>query len=256
MPRPPGTSGFEVTPRAKIDSRSCSGTPGPESVTMIVKPSSSSMCHDDRRRRRPFRDVDGVVDEVAHQGDDVGGQRGFQGPQMRFVGDLQRHLAFRGQRGLGDQQRRHRGIRDSLRHRITDLGTTPVSVPTRSRTASYSPSCTRPEMVCNWLENSWVWARSVSVTLLWDDSCALHGRQFGAVAHGGHRADALTLVLAARRFSAKTRVRVAITRLASASPSPSSPESRKSATAGSRPTSSTRRPIAPSVRSSSSWRCR
>ena len=45
-----------------------------------------------------------------------------------------------------------------------------VSVPTRSRTESYSPSWTSPEMVCSWLANSCVCARSVSVTLLCDDS--------------------------------------------------------------------------------------
>ena len=46
-----------------------------------------------------------------------------------------------------------------------------VRVPTRSRTESYSPSWTRPEMVCSWLANSCVCARRVSVTLLCDDSC-------------------------------------------------------------------------------------
>ena len=46
-----------------------------------------------------------------------------------------------------------------------------VNVPTRSRTESYSPSCTSPEMVCNWFANSCVCARNVSVTLLCDDSC-------------------------------------------------------------------------------------
>ena len=53
MPRPPGTSGFEVTPRAKIASRRCSGTPGPESVTEIVNPSPSSMCTVTRAAARP-----------------------------------------------------------------------------------------------------------------------------------------------------------------------------------------------------------
>ena len=43
IPRPPGTSGFEVTPRAKIASRRWPGTPGPESATETTSPSRSPM---------------------------------------------------------------------------------------------------------------------------------------------------------------------------------------------------------------------
>ena len=112
-----------------------------------------------------------------------------------------------------------------------------VRVPTRSRTESYSPSCTRPEMVCSWLANSCVCARSVSVTLLCDDSwpCSAASSVLSRMV--------VTVpirwpwLVAARRFNAKTRVRVAIT-----TSRPSSPDNRNSTTAGSRPTLSTRRP--------------
>ena len=86
-------------------------------------------------------------------------------------------------------------------------------------------------MVCSWLANSWVCARSVSVTLLCEDSwpCIDASSVLSRIV--------VTVpirwpwLVAARRFSASTRVRVAIT-----TSRPSSPESRNSTTAGSRPT--------------------
>ena len=126
MPRPPGTSGFEVTPRAKIDSRRCSGTPGPESATEIVRPSSVvDAARSTVAGSAAHRNVDRVVDQVAQQGDHVGRQRGVQRRQVRVRRDLQRHPALRGQRRLRDQQRRDRRIGDSLRHRVADLGAPP-----------------------------------------------------------------------------------------------------------------------------------
>ena len=99
-------------------------------------------------------------------------------------------------------------------------------------------------MVCSWLANSWVCARRVSVTLLCDDSwpcidaSSVLSRIVVTVPIRSPR------VLAARRLSASTLVRVAIT-----TSRPSSPDSRNSSTAGSSPTESTRRPTASAVTS-------
>ena len=61
-------------------------------------------------------------------------------------------------------------------------------------TSSYSSSCTRPEIVCSWLWNSWVCARRVSVIALARAELALQREQLGAVAQGRHGADLAPVV--------------------------------------------------------------
>ena len=111
---------------------------------------------------------------------------------MRFVGDLQGHLAFGGQRGLGDQQRRHRRIGDTLRHSITDLGTASGQgadqIANRVVLAELHQPGDGVQLVG---ELVGLGAQRVGHALV-GRQLGLHGRQFGAVAHRGDRADALT----------------------------------------------------------------
>ena len=112
-----------------------------------------------------------------------------------------------------------------------------LSVPTRRDTSSYSSSCTRPEIVCSWLWNSWVCARSVLVidsralSSLWSASSSVRSRRVVTLATRRPRSST------GLRFTTSTRSPSTTTwsRISASSAS-------RSRTAGSRSRSSTRRP--------------
>ena len=112
-----------------------------------------------------------------------------------------------------------------------------VSVPISRPTSSYSSSSSSPEMVCSWLANSWVCARSVSVTL----SRAL---SWLCIASSSVRSRRVVTVPAGRpswttRLLLSTSTRPATTATASRTSSPpsssSSTRSGRSRSASSRP---------------------
>ena len=170
---------------------------------------------------------------------------GASAREVRLGSELQCDSALGGQRCLGDQQRGHRGIGDALRHRVTDLG-----APARQGSHQVAHRIVLTELhqtgdgVQLVGELVGLGPQRVGHALV-RRQLALHGRQFGAVAHRGHRADPLPWLVAARRLSASTLVRVAITCLtATGRPRRTAGTS---TTAGSSPTLSTRRPTASPV---------
>ena len=248
IPRPPGTSGLEVTPRVKIASRRCSGTPGPESSTEIVSPSRSSMCTRHARIRRTHRHVHGVVDEVAQQGDHIGRQRRVERREVATRIQLQCDAALGGKGCLGDQQRGHGGIGDPLRHRVTDLCASACQgahqVTHRIVLTELNQPGYRVQLV-----GELVGLRPQGVGhALVRRQLSLQGGQFGAVPHRGHGSDPLTLAggrpPVQRQHPRPGRDHDIAAVLAG---------SRSDTTAGSSPTASTRRPTASPVTPSRSW---
>ena len=126
--------------------------------------------HGDLRGLGAHRHVDRIVDQVAEQRDHIRRHRRGQGGQMRSgasssvtpLSAASEVLAISRAATAGSEIRLVTASLISARRR--------VSVPTRSVPSRTHRAGPGPEMVCSWLANSWVCARSVSVTLLCDDS--------------------------------------------------------------------------------------
>ena len=104
--------------------------------------------------------------------------------------DPQVDAALGGERRLGHEQRGDRRVADpAVDEQVQGLARS-VTASTYRTTSSYSPSWIRPVMVCSWLANSWVCARSSSVVLRNEPISRSRLASVGPVPQRGDRAEA------------------------------------------------------------------